>query len=755
MSVVNKVVVKNVAYDIEDANTKQALSVEVARAQAKEQELEEELEKVQNRLSTTESVTEVSWGASSNMNSFTTAGVYNIKGERTNANDNLPISNSNPGHTISGRLIVLDSSINGTGDSQDKCITQLLTLSNRTGGDGNTYIRTASGASLSSLTWKSWATQQTNVNVGQVTSLDSFIDNGIYSGVLVENGVPSTFVMIVINDYFVGVSPRRVSQFLYKLSKTGEVSYTTRLGVGDGTITWNGWEIINKKELDATAKELLKRIQGTSNNSSASNDPFKRYPTNFSSVADAEFMEALNTMHSTDSTSGVEGFWRLYIGRLAVEVKNVAIEYVDDTWVQTIKLPYKWYKSSNKFGIDDDGNHHIHTYYRIHKDGSWGDWIEVEEELKSAITAEENRAKAEESAIRKLITDLIGESPETLDSIHEISSWILNDKTGAAAMATQINLLNNVTEGLAGALGEEINRATGTEEDIKSKALQTNTFTVDSIHSDHVNLYMRTLSGETRIQPIPAATTEYAGVMSAADKVALDTATSRALRALFVAAGAEYNDTGTDKTKTAPWGETVIHKAGYYYLNGLGDITEEQMMDIYKYSFPMLGATDWTNAFREVNVRTNLFYKQYYSAARIKTLTAAFNANKTIEIVDFNNQRSKVVLHDAASWNYAFGSCTKLKRILGVLDINNASSLLGSNCDSLIHVQLYNLNTNLLLFNKSNNINKESVLYAIQNASPTSAITITLHANAYARLAEDADIVAALEAQPLVTLVSA
>ena len=73
-------------------------------------------------------------------------------------------------------------------------------MSNRTGGDSNTYIRTASGASLDSLTWKPWATQQTNVNVGQVVSLDSFIDNGIYSGVFVESGMPSTFVMIVIND---------------------------------------------------------------------------------------------------------------------------------------------------------------------------------------------------------------------------------------------------------------------------------------------------------------------------------------------------------------------------------------------------------------------------------------------------------------------------------------------------------------------------------------------------------------------------
>ena len=281
----------------------------------------------------------------------------------------------------------------------------------------------------------------------------------------------------------------------------------------------------------------------------------------------------------------------------------------------------------------------------------------------------------------------------------------------------------------------------------------------------NILFYMRSLVGETRNFLDQLYTnTQKSDAKEVADyitrgiednKQLATNAPNLALRALFVAAGAEYNDMGADKTKTAPWGETVIHKAGYYYLNGLGDITEEQMMDIYKYSFPMLGATDWTNAFREVNVRTNLFYKQYYSAARIKTLTAAFNANKTIEIVDFNNQGPKVVFHDAASWNYAFGSCTKLKRILGVLNINNASSLLGNNCDSLIHVQLYGLNKNLLLFNSSNNIDKESVLYAIQNASPTSAITITLHANAYARLAEDADIVAALEAQPLVTLVSA
>ena len=46
-------------------------------------------------------------------------------------------------------------------------------------------------------------------------------------------------------------------------------------------------------------------------------------------------------------------------------------------------------------------------------------------------------------------------------------------------------------------------------------------------------------------------------------------------------------------------------------------------------------------------------------------------------------------------------------------------------------------------------------MYMIEKAAPTTAIAITLHPDAYARLADDAEIVAALEAQPLISLVSA
>ena len=83
---------------------------------------------------------------------------------------------------------------------------------------------------------------------------------------------------------------------------------------------------------------------------------------------------------------------------------------------------------------------------------------------------------------------------------------------------------------------------------------------------------------------------------------------------------------------------------------------------------------------------------------------------------------------------------------------NNYSSTF-KNCASLERVKIRTSASVSLA--DSPLMSKKSLLYMINEANPTSAITITLHSDAYARLADDADIVAALEAQPLVSLVSA
>ena len=125
-------------------------------------------------------------GETSDMNDFIESGVYNLSGEHTRSNDNLPIMNTGGGHTFNGRLTVFDSSLPNIGnDIKDCCLTQLLTLSNRVGGDGNMYIRNGSGINKENLSWSNWGKLQTNVEIGllHITELDDYIDNGIYSGV--------------------------------------------------------------------------------------------------------------------------------------------------------------------------------------------------------------------------------------------------------------------------------------------------------------------------------------------------------------------------------------------------------------------------------------------------------------------------------------------------------------------------------------------------------------------------------------------
>ena len=152
---------------------------------------------------------DVEWvniGSVTNMNDFTDSGIYNIFGEHTRTDDNLPINNTGGGHTFDGRLTVFDSSLPNIGnDIKDCCLTQLLTLSNRVGGDGNMYIRNGSGLNKENLSWSNWGKLQTNVEVGIICEgeLTKLTDNGMYSGICFNNGKSS--IIKYDNAYFVYV----------------------------------------------------------------------------------------------------------------------------------------------------------------------------------------------------------------------------------------------------------------------------------------------------------------------------------------------------------------------------------------------------------------------------------------------------------------------------------------------------------------------------------------------------------------------
>ena len=99
-----------------------------------------------------------------------------------------------------------------------------------------------------------------------------------------------------------------------------------------------------------------------------------------------------------------------------------------------------------------------------------------------------------------------------------------------------------------------------------------------------------------------------------------------------------------------------------------------------------------------------------------------------------------------------FEHCSGLVNI-PELDAQNITTMstMFNGCYSLMNVKLKNIKLAYEL-PTSPNLSKESLLYIINNEAATSAIIIRLASYAYTRLAEDADIVAALAAHPNISI---
>lgn len=203
------------------------------------------------------------------------------------------------------------------------------------------------------------------------------------------------------------------------------------------------------------------------------------------------------------------------------------------------------------------------------------------------------------------------------------------------------------------------------------------------------------------------------------------------LRDLYVSAGAKYNET-----------------TGYYELNGLTDITEEQMRVIWQEDLSGWYQKGRTNLTRNISVKGN---------------TGGYNGGIDIACICITNKNLQVFNLGADCFarymDSAFRECSNLETIDTRFRVVPYDTSLGINtfrgCIKLKDVRFNNhylrMKATLNLYD-SPLISKESVLSAItttDNASATSAgfLTITLHADAYARLKDDADIIAALEAK--------
>lgn len=195
-------------------------------------------------------------------------------------------------------------------------------------------------------------------------------------------------------------------------------------------------------------------------------------------------------------------------------------------------------------------------------------------------------------------------------------------------------------------------------------------------------------------------------------------------RALYVAAGAVYNE-----------------QTGFYELNGLTDITEEQMKDIYVKTNP--GAQCGVNlggVFSNLYTRTNIPLNISGGYKNIDA-HAAFSGS-TCEVISLSKLGSGGLFYPSRV-SYMFRSCTKLKTIIGIIRMdyiqnNESYDFMFYNCPALVTVNLRGVKLNLSL-ESCPLLSLQSLSFLIINSSNTSAITITVHADVYAKIQDESN----------------
>ena len=225
------------------------------------------------------------------------------------------------------------------------------------------------------------------------------------------------------------------------------------------------------------------------------------------------------------------------------------------------------------------------------------------------------------------------------------------------------------------------------------------------------------------------------------------------LRDLYISAGAKYNEA-----------------TGFYELNGLTDITEEEMREIYNRYLIDIGSNSRASGWLllEAHIRTNLPCITRADIFNGMDNSISGTNVEVLRICAASSEDYKRVCYIDNTIAVAHRSMPKLKKVIGIWRYNNENpdrydfgyGQPFSKCPLLEEIRMMRINKSHT-FAVSPNLSKESILYMITNANPPSgaaagSIAITLHPTAYARLKDDADIVAALEAKGgVITLVSA
>ena len=193
---------------------------------------------------------------------------------------------------------------------------------------------------------------------------------------------------------------------------------------------------------------------------------------------------------------------------------------------------------------------------------------------------------------------------------------------------------------------------------------------------------------------------------------------------LYVSAGAVFNE-----------------NTGYFELNGLTDISYNEMNKIYTWYCQITGR-NYEKTYVFFNGRTNLLPqwarladREFSNQLSGTSATNMFCYAWDCEIAALLSPEKAGPISFSSVSSFLFGA-HKIRKIVGVFTITTGTGDNAFGASSLEDLRFKQLK-NSISFKYSPRLNLVSVVYMVDNATNTNVITITLHATAYARCQAD------------------
>lgn len=242
-----------------------------------------------------------------------------------------------------------------------------------------------------------------------------------------------------------------------------------------------------------------------------------------------------------------------------------------------------------------------------------------------------------------------------------------------------------------------------------------------------------------------------------------DTPSGDPLHEYYLADGFLYNNTSEAIQRQVPWHDLydtteegyVSHLPGHWYYNGIGDLTNKQVENIYITTHNLWRTNNSYGLYEGINVRTiispdhlgyNRFkdfrYTYYRIGALLETVYCppefGFSLTGTMYIYTCDNATLMMSRHPNLK------ALVIPFNVQNMIDPSRWNGFLNENFPNNKILIITNARCNLPIWNMPK-LSKKCLLHLINNAHSNSNFIVTLHAEAYNRFYNDPDVMAAID----------